>query len=166
VNDAVFYEAIRSFRGASKRLEPLALTDSTAVFKDFAHSPSKVQATVQAVKQQFGQRDLVACFELHTFSSLNADFLQEYRGSMDAADHALVYFNPKTVQHKKLPQLTEEQVRSAFSRTDLEVFIDSERLSRRLHALDWENRNLLLMSSGNFDGLNLDALAKGITRTS
>jgi UDP-N-acetylmuramate: L-alanyl-gamma-D-glutamyl-meso-diaminopimelate ligase len=158
-----FYNAIQSFKGASKRLELLAASKHTAVYKDFAHSPSKVKATVKAVKNQFEDRSLVACLELHTFSSLNLKFLEEYRKSMKAADVAVVYFNPKTIKHKKLPELTKKQVKKAFDRKDLNVFTDVKELKAFLSEEKWKRKNLLMMSSGTFDGLNLNKLADKLT---
>ncbi|MCB9185630.1 MAG: peptidoglycan synthetase [Flavobacteriales bacterium] len=164
VSEADFYGAIQSFKGASKRLELLADSKNTAVFKDFAHSPSKVKATVEAVKGQFDDRKLVACLELHTFSSLSLKFLEEYRKSMKAADTAVVYFNPKTIKHKKLPPLTKKQVKKAFGRKDLEIFKKSKELEDYLLSLNWKRKNLLMMSSGSFDGLDLGKLAKKVIK--
>lgn len=164
VGEADFYKAIQSFKGASKRLELLAKSKTTAVYKDFAHSPSKVKATVKAVKKQFEDRQLVACLELHTFSSLNLKFLEEYRKSMKAADEAIVYFNPKTIKHKKLPELTKSQVKKAFGRKDLKVVTSSRDLESYLLDLKWKRTNLLMMSSGTYDGLNLKKLAEKLTR--
>ncbi len=153
-----FYTCIASFKGASKRLELIASTESSAVYKDFAHSPSKLKATTDAVRQQFSDRKLVACMELHTFSSLNETFLKEYKGAMDAADLAYVYFNPHTIEHKKLKPVTIEQVKKAFDRQDLQVFTDSKVLVNELKSMEWKNTTLLLMTSGNFDGVDLAAL--------
>lgn len=164
VSDQYFYASIQSFKGASKRLELLAESKKSNVYKDFAHSPSKVKATVKAVKNQFEDRKLVACLELHTFSSLNLKFLEEYRKSMKAADVAVVYFNPKTIKHKKLPELTKKQVKQAFGRKDLVVFTKSSELKDYLEdEVSWKKKNLLLMSSGTFDGLDLQKLAKKVT---
>lgn len=109
VSNDVFYNALKSFKGAAKRLELLAENDQFAVYKDFAHSPSKLKATLEAVRKQFPDRKLIACLELHTFSSLNENFLNEYKGTMADADVAIVYFNPKTIEHKKLPPITSEK---------------------------------------------------------
>lgn len=162
LTNAQFYEAIQSFRGAANRLELLAEHGRVSVFKDFAHSPSKLKATVQAVKEQFPDRKLTACMELHTFSSLTAAFLKEYEGSMDAADEAIVYFNPHTIKHKQLPELHKRDVKKAFARKDLEVFTDSDALRTHLLEVKWKKRNLLMMSSGTFDGIGLDKLAKKV----
>src|ERR1019366_3776870 len=154
LNSAQFYEAIQSFTGAAKRLELVKKNLKTAVYKDFAHSPSKLKATTQAVKKQFPNRKLIACMELHTFSSLNEDFLKQYKGSMSLADEAIVYFNPHTIEHKKLKAITEEQVKNAFGGTNIKVYINSKVLLEDLLKMNFENKNLLMMSSGNFDGID------------
>ncbi|MBI1288451.1 MAG: peptidoglycan synthetase [Flavobacteriales bacterium] len=164
VTDKDFYHAIQDFKGASKRLELLASSKKTVVYKDFAHSPSKVKATVAAVKKQFDDRQLVAVLELHTFSSLNLKFLEEYRKSMKLADAAIVYFNPKTLKHKKLPELTKKEVKKAFGKKDLIVITDSSELKEFLHKMSWKKKNLLLMSSGNFDGMDLQKLSKDVVK--
>lgn len=164
VTDDQFLEAIQSFKGAARRLELVDKNDTFSCYKDFAHSPSKLKATTAAVKQQFPARKLVACMELHTFSSLTAEFLNEYKGAMDTADEAVVYFNPHTIAHKKLPPITEEQVKAAFGRSDLQVFTDSKKLVETLHGKDWNNSVLLLMTSGNFDGVNFNELAKALMK--
>jgi UDP-N-acetylmuramate: L-alanyl-gamma-D-glutamyl-meso-diaminopimelate ligase len=163
LTNAKFYEAITSFKGAANRLETISVNGKVAVFKDFAHSPSKLRATVQAVKEQYPDRKLTACMELHTFSSLSAEFLDQYAGAMDAADDAFVYFNPKTIKHKKLAPIDKKDVKKAFGKKDLEVFTESEELRKHLLSLKWRKRNLLMMSSGNFDGIDLPKLAKKIT---
>ncbi|MGD0711068.1 MAG: Mur ligase family protein [Bacteroidales bacterium] len=162
VSDEQFYEAITQFRGASKRLELIGMNETVSVFKDFAHSPSKLKATTIAVKEQFPDRKLVACLELHTFSSLNAEFLKEYKGSMHDADVAMVYFNPHTIEHKKLPPITTEQIKLSFDRDDVKIYNESMKLFNDLKKLKWENANLLLMSSGNFDGINFSELTQHI----
>jgi UDP-N-acetylmuramate: L-alanyl-gamma-D-glutamyl-meso-diaminopimelate ligase len=159
LSDQQFYQWIYSFKGAARRLELLARNNRTAVFKDFAHSPSKLKATTEAVKQQFGGRKIIACMELHTFSSLNENFLSLYAGSMDTADEAIVYYNPHIIEHKKLKPITEEQVRGAFQRNDLIIFTDSSRLKEYLLSKSFYNAVLLLMSSGTFDGIDLEDLA-------
>ncbi len=166
VSDQEFYRAIQDFKGASKRLELIGQTQSTNIYKDFAHSPSKLKATTQAVKEQFDNRKLVACMELHTFSSLSQGFLSEYQNCMNDADTAIVYFNPKTLEHKKLPPLSEVKVKDAFKRDDLLVITDSNSLVDWLNNQDWKDQNLLLMSSGNFGGLNLEHLATELLATS
>lgn len=155
-----FYEAMGTFKGASRRLELLASEESTAVYKDFAHSPSKLKATVQAVKHQFPDRELVAVIELHTFSSLNPDFLEEYKGSIDEADIPVVYINQKTFEQKKLTPYDADVVKAAFGNNKLIFFNNCEILDEFLSCINYKGKNLLLMSSGNFGGLDLDAIAK------
>ena len=163
VDDRDFYHAIRSFQGAFRRLELLALNGQTAVFFDFAHAPSKLKATVEAVKEQFPERRLVACIELHTFSSLSGHFLSHYTDSMAEADQPIVYYNPHAIQLKRLPEIHPEQVREAFNHPDLKVYTDAGRLFNDLMEFNWRNANLLMMSSGDFGGMDVLALAKKIT---
>jgi UDP-N-acetylmuramate: L-alanyl-gamma-D-glutamyl-meso-diaminopimelate ligase len=157
-----FYEAIRSFKGAAKRLELVDRNDSTAVYKDFAHSPSKLMATTRAVKEQFPLRKLVACMELHTFSSLTKEFLMQYKGAMDEADVAIVYFSPHAIELKRLPAITEAMVLEAFGNENIRVYTDSDTLYKDLLSMDWHNANLLMMSSGNFHGIDFVLLAKEV----
>lgn len=164
VTDEEFYSAIQSFKGASKRMELLAKNDTTNVYRDFAHAPSKVGATTEAVHEQFPDRTLVAVAELHTFSSLNKEFLKQYRRKLDAADVAVVYFNPLTIEHKRLEPLSEEDIAKAFKREDLEVFTKAEDLEAFLQNQSWENSNLLLMSSGTFGDIDLNALVENIVK--
>ncbi len=159
VSSQDFYEAISSFGGASKRLELVKNSKKSVMFKDFAHSPSKLKATTNAVKQQYPDRQLVACMELHTFSSLNETFLPEYDGAMNAADKAFVYFNPETAKHKKLKVVSVEEIKSAFNSDQVEVYTDSDELQSQLRKIEWENKNLLMMSSGNFDGIDFKELS-------
>ncbi len=160
INDDQFYIAIQSFKGAAKRLELVKRNANTAFYKDFAHSPSKLKATTQAVKKQFPNRKLIACMELHTFSSLTVEFLNEYKGSMDLADEAIVYFNQHTIQHKKLKPITEEQVKAAFGGNNIRVITNKELLQNELLKMNFENKNLLMMSSGNFDGIDFKELGE------
>lgn len=162
LSDEQFYTAIQSFTGASKRLELVDKNNSTAIYKDFAHSPSKLKATTQAVKKQFPNRKLIACMELHTFSSLNQVFLNEYKGSMALADEAIVYFNLHTIEHKKLTPITDFQVKEAFGSNNIKVYTNSEVLFSDLLKINFENKNLLLMSSGNFDGIDFKKLSDKI----
>jgi UDP-N-acetylmuramate: L-alanyl-gamma-D-glutamyl-meso-diaminopimelate ligase len=155
VTDEGFYEAISLFTGASKRLELVDHNETVNVYKDFAHSPSKLKATTTAVKEQFPGRKLVSCLELHTFSSLSSDFLKEYNGAMNNTDIAIVYFNPHTIALKKIPPITVEQIQRSFNRQDIMVYNDSRKLLEDLLKMKWENKNLLMMSSGNFDGIDL-----------
>ena len=154
-----FYEAIATFKGAARRLELVREGQDSVVYKDFAHSPSKLKATATALKQQFPKRRLVACLELHTFSSLNPAFLPQYAHTFDAPDVAVVYFNPHVLEHKRLPALPPEAVQQAFQRPNLQVFTDSKALAEFLHQQNWQDTNLLMMTSGTFDGLDLAALA-------
>ena len=140
VSESMFLEAIQSFKGASKRLELVKKNENTAIYKDFAHSPSKLKATSAAMKKQFSERKLVACMELHTFSSLNEDFLQQYAHCMDEPDMAIVYFSPAAIAHKNLDPITKEQVHVSFAREDLMVFTDSQKLQEYLQSLDWNSK--------------------------
>jgi UDP-N-acetylmuramate: L-alanyl-gamma-D-glutamyl-meso-diaminopimelate ligase len=158
ISDLAFYEAMKSFKGASKRLELIAKNDKKAVYKDFAHAPSKVKATLLAVKEQFPERKVIACLELHTYSSLNKDFLGHYAGTLDPADEALVYFSPHALQIKRLPAITPEQIRQGFANTSVEVYSNSNQLVERLLNEESQNCVFLLMSSGNYDGVDLKQL--------
>ncbi len=159
IDEDDFYEAISSFSGASKRLEKIAQNDSAVIFKDFAHSPSKVEATTNAVKNQYKERTLLACLELHTYSSLNAEFLNEYVGALDAADIAVVFYSPHAVEIKKLEKVTKEQIATAFKRDDLIIYTDPNEFKEFLFSQDLENTALLLMSSGNYGGISFDEVA-------
>lgn len=160
LEDEQMARAIPTFKGASKRLQTLAERPDFISYLDFAHAPSKVRATVEAVKERHQDRGVVACLELHTFSSLSPAFLPEYAGSMQAADLAAVFYSPHTLEMKKLPPLEPDQVRQAFQRPDLAVFTEAGALEGWLKAQAWENKVLLWMSSGNFGGLDLKALPK------
>tara|TARA_R110002051_G_scaffold10175_3_gene38663 strand:- start:122961 stop:124313 length:1353 start_codon:yes stop_codon:yes gene_type:complete len=159
--EADFYEAIATFKGASKRLEKIAETATNVAYKDFAHSPSKVAATTAAVKEQYENRQLVACLELHTYSSLNPEFLKEYKGALDAADTAVVFYSPHAVEIKKLEAISEKQIGDAFDRDDLIIFTDPKAFKDFLFSQKMENTALLLMSSGNYGGLDFDEV-KGL----
>lgn len=149
-----FYEAIATFKGASKRLEKIAEGATSIAYKDFAHSPSKVMATTNAFKAQFPDRPLLACVELHTYSSLTPEFLTEYQGALDAADQAVVFYSPHAVEIKKLAPISKEQIAQAFKRDDLIIYTDPAQFKEFLFGQKFENKNLLLMSSGNYGGLN------------
>ena len=155
-----FYREISTFTGASNRLEKICETDTSVAYKDFAHSPSKLKATVNAVRERYPDKKLIACMELHTFSSLMADFLPQYKDCMKEADVAYVYFNPKVIEHKQLTPITKEEVRDAFGTKNVEVFTESEALQERLKSLNYDNTALLMMSSGTFDGINVKEFAK------
>ncbi len=155
-----FYREISTFTGASNRLEKICETQTSVAYKDFAHSPSKLKATVNAVRERYPEKKLVACMELHTFSSLMADFLPQYKKCMAEADIAYVYFNPKVIEHKRLTPITAEEVKAAFGTKNVEVFTESEALQARLKELKYDNTALLMMSSGTFDGVNIKEFAK------
>lgn len=157
------YHSISSFNGASKRLELVVSHPFTNVYKDFAHSPSKLKATIEAVKNQFPDRKLVACIELHTYSSLNTEFLSQYRHCMDKAETAIIYYSRHALELKKLPYFNKETVIEAFGRNDINVFNESNQIVDYLHNIEWKNTNLLMMSSGDFDGINLKSLADSLT---
>lgn len=158
VDEAEFYEAIASFKGASKRLEKIAETNDAVAYKDFAHSPSKVKATTEAVKKQYPNKKLVACLELHTYSSLNADFLTEYEGALAAAETAVVFYSPDAVSIKKLKEISKTQIEEAFNRDDLIVYTNPDEFKSFLVVQDFTNAVLLLMSSGNYGGLDFDEI--------
>jgi len=156
IDEDDFYEAIASFKGASKRLEKIAENSSTVIFKDFAHSPSKVSATTKAVKEQYAERTVLACLELHTYSSLNAAFLFEYKGALDQADTAVVFYSPDAVEIKKLEKVSKEQIANAFDREDLIIYTNPSEFKEFLFSQNLKNSALLLMSSGNYGGLDFD----------
>ena len=156
IDEDDFYEAIVSFKGASKRLEKIAQNKNSVVYKDFAHSPSKVLATTKAVKNQYANNTLLACLELHTYSSLNAEFLKEYKGALDAADKAVVFYSPSAVEIKKLDYVSEAQIASAFERDDLIIYTNPKAFKDFLFSQDFNGKTLLLMSSGNYGGLEFN----------
>lgn len=159
-----FVTAMASFTGASKRLELMATNTSVNVYRDFAHAPSKVKATIEAVKQQFPERRLIAALELHTYSSLNEQFMQEYAGAMDKADEAAVFYSKHALELKRMPDLAPEKVRQGFGKKDLQVFNSREELQDWLQSRQYDQSNLLLMSSGNYDGLDVTTFANQITQ--
>ena len=161
VSDEVFNEAISTFGGASKRLELVKKNDRCAVYKDFAHAPSKLRATIHAMREQYPECKLVACMELHTFSSLTQEFLKQYHGTMDEADIRFVYYSKHALQLKKLPDLDPSQVQAAFG-DGVQVFTDSNAMVAELKKMQWNGSNLLMMSSGNFDGIDFNKLAEEI----
>jgi UDP-N-acetylmuramate: L-alanyl-gamma-D-glutamyl-meso-diaminopimelate ligase len=154
-----FYREITGFKGAARRLELMGKNETANFFKDFAHSPSKLKATIHAVRSQFPGRKLIACIELHTFSSLNKDFLGEYAHSMDEADTAIVLISKKTFEQKKMEPYAAETVKKAFARPDLAFYDDPAALLKYLENIRMENTNLLMMSSGNFGGIDLNGLS-------
>ena len=162
VDEDAFFEAIATFKGASKRLEKITETEFCIAYKDFAHSPSKVAATTDAVKEQYPNRKLIACLELHTYSSLNAEFLKEYQGALRSADTAVVFYSPEAVKIKQLAKVSAPQIADAFQRDDLLIFTDATGFKDFLFEQDFNNSVLLLMSSGNYGGLGFDELKKVI----
>lgn len=164
-----FYREISSFTGASNRLEKICETETSVAYKDFAHSPSKLKATINAVRERYPNKKLIACMELHTFSSLMADFLPQYKGCMAEADVAYVYFNPKVIEHKRLTPITKEEVREAFGTENVEVFTESEALqkavSRQYSVFRHQGIALLMMSSGTFDGVDVKQFAAELLTT-
>lgn len=152
-----FLKAMKNFTGAGKRLEKVSETPERIFYKDFAHSPSKLKATTSAVKEQFPDRKLVACMELHTFSSLKKDFLPQYKDAMKKADKALVYFSPKVVAHKKLDPITKEDVYEAFGK-NVQVETETQEVLDFIEKESTDNMVLLMMSSGNFDGIDYSQL--------
>ncbi len=158
VDEADFYEAIASFKGASKRMEKITEKGSTVIFKDFAHSPSKVRASTAAVAEQYPDKKVLACLELHTYSSLNAEFLKEYKGALDAADEAVVFYSPHAVEIKGLEEVTAEQIMNAFDNQNLKVYTDPSAFQDFLFTSQLDNTALLLMSSGNYGGLDFEKL--------
>ena len=161
VDEDDFYEAIASFKGASKRLEKIAENSQTVIFKDFAHSPSKVKATTDAVKKQYENREVIACLELHTYSSLNAEFLSEYQGALDKADKAVVFYSPHAVKIKQLDEVTTAQIGAAFGRKDLIIYTNPTEFKRFLFGQNLEQTAVVLMSSGNYGGLDFEEV-KGL----
>lgn len=165
IEPARFAEAISTFGGAARRLQELcrATADGphagAVAYLDFAHSPSKLKATINAVRERYPDRKIVACMELHTFSSLTKDFLPQYAGAMDQADESIVYFNPEVVEHKRLALFTPQDVAAAFANPRLTVMTKSQDVEAALRRMDLQGKVLLLMTSGNFGGLDLKALA-------
>ena len=156
IDEDDFYEAIATFKGASKRLEKIAESNSTVIFKDFAHSPSKVEATTNAVKKQYAKRTVLACLELHTYSSLNAAFLAEYKGALNSADKAVVFYSPHAVKIKQLEEVSAKQIADAFQREDLIIYTNPQEFKDFLFNQNIKNTALLLMSSGNYGGLDFE----------
>ncbi|NJB37221.1 UDP-N-acetylmuramate--L-alanine ligase [Croceivirga sp. JEA036] len=160
VDEVDFYEAISTFKGASKRLEKIGANKNAVAFKDFAHSPSKVKATTNAVKEQYPNKKVLACLELHTYSSLNAEFLKEYKGALQAADEAVVFYSPEAVKIKQLEEVSEQDIAAAFAREDLNIYTDPADFKEFLFSQPMENMVLLLMSSGNYGGLDFKEVSK------
>lgn len=162
IDEDDFYDAITSFKGASKRLEKLYDNNTTVVYKDFAHSPSKVKATMKAVREQYPDKKLVACLELHTYSSLNADFLTEYKGSLDPADQAVVFYSLEALKIKRMPEIPATQMQEAFALPSLTTYTNAEDFKAFIKTLELKNSVLLFMSSGDYGGLDLNAYVQTI----
>ncbi|MBD0279580.1 MAG: peptidoglycan synthetase, partial [Flavisolibacter sp.] len=160
ITAAQFCSAISTFTGAAKRLEQLAVNDETVVFRDFAHAPSKVKATVAAVKQQFPHKKLLTILELHTYSSLSEKFLQEYKGALSEADEAVVFYSRHALELKRLPDLSKEKIKKGFDQPNLHVFNERQELEDWLNQQELENAVVLFMSSGNYEGLDVEGWAK------
>lgn len=165
VNAETFTKAISTFTGAAKRLELLAKNDSTVFYRDFAHAPSKVKATIEAAKAQFPDKKLVGVLELHTYSSLNEAFMKEYEGALDKADKAVVFYSKHALELKRMPELKKEVVQAGFNKAGLEVINDRNYLEEWMNNLNLQNAVVLFMSSGNYDGFDITAFAKKITGT-
>lgn len=163
VDEADFYEAMTTFKGAAKRLEKIAEGKNKIAYKDFAHAPSKVRATTKSVREQYPQRKLIACLELHTYSSLNPKFLLEYKGALDKADEATVFYSPDALKIKGLPEVSAQQILEAFGREDIHVFTKAEDFQEHVLAQDYDGAVLLLMSSGNYGNLDFDGLKSKFT---
>lgn len=164
ISSSAFYQSIQTFKGASKRQELIAKKGNSNLYRDFAHAPSKLKATASAVKAQFPENELIAVQELHTYSSLNKDFLPNYAGTMDAADVAVIYLNPEAVALKKLELMDEKTLREGFKRPDLKLFTNSKLLLDFLLEKNYNNTNLLLMSSGNYDNMDLELIKQKFTQ--
>ncbi len=164
IDYASFLQAMADFTGAGKRLQKVIERPDFVMFKDFAHSPSKLKATTTAVKHQYPNRKVVACMELHTFSSLKKEFLPHYEGAMIAADEALVYFNPEVVHHKKLEPISIQQVSDGFGGS-VDVKDKTADVLSFIRSQKWNNAVLLMMSSGNFDGIDYDQLGEELCAT-
>ena len=155
ISSSTFIKSISTFSGASKRLELLASNETCNIYRDFAHAPSKVMATIAAINQQFPTRKLVAILELHTYSSLNANFMTEYQFTMEKADEAIVFFSAHSVHLKRMPQLPLDTIIAGFSKPGLLIFTEKNALEFWLTQQEYSNKNLVFMSSGTYDGLDL-----------
>lgn len=154
-----FAAAISTFTGAAKRLEVLAKNTSTVFYRDFAHAPSKVKATIEAAKAQFPEKKLIGVLELHTYSSLNEAFMHEYKGALADADEAAVFYSRHALELKRLPELKKEAVQKGFDKEGLEVITDREHLENWIRSRNFSNSVVLFMSSGNYDGFDVAAFA-------
>ena len=164
ITNEQFYEAVATFQGAFKRNNLVAENDVTSVYTDFAHAPSKLQATSAALKELHPKRKLVACYELHTFSSLNKEFLSNYKGTYKTPDEAIVFFDEEVVKEKNYAAFSADEIKSAFGRKDIVVFTNNSELEKHLKSKEWKDRDLLFMSSGTFGGLDIQNLANEIIK--
>lgn len=163
IGERAFWKAIQTFTGAAKRLQNLVSGEKFSAWLDFAHAPSKAKATVEAVRKLHPERRLIACLELHTFSSLNKDFLPLYNGALEPADVAAVFYSPHTLEMKKMPPVAPTEIQAAFGKLGLQVFTERADLEAFIKQQDLENTNLLLMSSGNFGGMDITGFVKSLT---
>lgn len=164
VKKSDFLSAIQSFKGASKRLEIVKESKTQAFYTDFAHSPSKLKATVEAMKNQYSERKLTACMELHTFSSLTKEFLIQYKGTMQEVDSAAIYFNSHALELKRLPNLDKDMILDSFDKKGLKVFTTTQEVLQFIRENSQNGENILMMSSSNFGGLDLKELANEIIK--
>lgn len=155
IKEKAFAKAISNFEGAAKRLQLIAQKNGGNIYRDFAHAPSKVKASINAVKEQFPRKKLIGILELHTFSSLNKNFMQEYKGAMDKADEAIVFYSKHALELKRMDFLEPELVKNGFQKDHLDVITEREKLEQKLKSYNFNNTNFLFMSSGNYDGLNI-----------
>jgi UDP-N-acetylmuramate: L-alanyl-gamma-D-glutamyl-meso-diaminopimelate ligase len=155
-----FLNSMTTFKGAARRLEKVASKDESVVYRDFAHAPSKLKATVAAAREQYPDHSIQACIELHTFSSLSAQFLPQYFQALDAADEALVFYHPETLRQKKMAPISPEEVRTAFGRTDIHIAQTNTEVQDWLKTRNAQKSCLLLMSSGSFHELDILSLLK------
>lgn len=163
IEASTFVNAISNFTGASKRLEKISENEVTIVYRDFAHAPSKVKATMEAVKQQYPDKKMIAILELHTFSSLNKDFMSQYKGALDKADKAAVFYSNHALKLKMMPELPKQVVVDGFAKENLEVITDKKELLNWLVNQRYENTNVVFMSSGNYEGIDINNFAEKIT---
>jgi len=159
ITEPIFYSGIATYQGAQNRLQVLKQNETSVLIKDFAHAPSKVRATVDSVKELYANSKVIAILELHTFSSLSKTYLHNYAGSLDKADLAIVYFNPTVVAHKSLPELSIQEVKDAFNRSSVHVLTDSAEVLALVEHEKTSKSALLFMSSGNFDGVDLNSIS-------
>lgn len=159
ISEDDFYSAIQSFEGTSRRLQKLAESENGVAYLDFAHSPSKVKATVEAVASRYPGRDIIACLELHTYSSLNQEFLPQYRGSLDDASMACIYFNPEQFRIKNLKPLAKQKVINAFAGKNVSVFDNPAEMFSFVKSGKYRSPVFLFMSSGDYDGYDMKKLS-------